>query len=113
MDATHYSLIITTAPDSATAEKLAEGLLEKGLVACIHMQEIRSCYVWENRMCKEQETVLWIKTHDRHYAGIESYIQNHHPYDLPEIIKIPVTGGLAGYLEWIDERTGNGSGTRQ
>ena len=107
-----YCLVITTAPDAGTAEKLAEGLLSERLAACIHMQDIRSRYVWENRLCRAEETVLWIKTSERNYERIEEYLLERHPYDLPEIIRIPVDGGLAGYLNWID-MTASGSGSTQ
>lgn len=107
-----YCLVITTAPDKEVAGKLAEGLLTEGLAACIHMQDIDSRYLWEKKLCREQETVLWIKTLEKHYDSIETYILQHHPYDLPEIIKVPVTGGLPGYLKWIAD-TAAGSGASQ
>ncbi len=106
-----YCLIVTTAPDKKVAGKLAEGLLNERLAACVHMQDINSCYVWEKKLCRDEETVLWIKTLDKHYDSIEAYILKHHPYDLPEIIKIPVTGGLPGYLQWV--ATTASSGTSQ
>ncbi len=111
METESYCLVITTAPDSSVAEKLAEGLLNERLAACIHMQDIRSRYLWENKLCRKEETVLWIKTLERQYSAIEAYILEHHPYDLPEIIKVPVTGGLSGYLEWVAVTSGGSSGT--
>ncbi len=92
---------MTTAPDRSVASRLAEGLLEERLAACIHMQEIRSCYVWKGDICRDEETAMSIKTLDRNYGRIEDYIKHHHPYDLPEIIKVPVIGGLPAYLDWI------------
>lgn len=112
METESYCLVLTTTPDAAVAETLAEGLLQERLAACIHMQDIRSRYVWENKLCKEQETALWIKTLEKHYERIEAYILEHHPYDLPEIIRVPITGGLPGYLKWLTDITG-GSGSSQ
>lgn len=108
-----YCLVITTAPDKEVAGKLSEGLLTEGLAACIHMQDIDSRYLWEKKLCREQETVLWIKTLEEHYGSIEAYILRHHPYDLPEIIKVPVTGGLPGYLKWIADTAAGSGGARQ
>ena len=110
MEKTQYCLVTTTAPDREVADALSEGLLKEGLAACIHMQDIRSRYVWEAKLCKEEETVLWIKTLEKHYESIEEYILLHHPYDLPEIIKVSVSGGLPGYLKWVAD-TVRGSGT--
>ncbi len=112
MKKTEYCIVSTAVPDTGTAEMLAEGLLQERLAACIHMQNIRSCYVWENRLRKEKEVVLWIKTLERNYPDIEAFIEAHHPYDLPEIIKVPVSGGLPGYLEWLANSLG-GSGSPQ
>ena len=112
MKNTAYCIVMTTAPDAAVAETLAEGLLQERLAACIHIQDIRSRYVWEGKLCKEQETALWIKTLEKHYERIETYILERHPYDLPEIIKVPVTGGLPGYLKWLADRAGS-SGASQ
>ena len=112
MEKTQYCLVKTTAPDASVAEKLAEGLLKERLAACIHMQDIRSRYVWEKKLCREEETVLWIKTLEKHYDRIEAYILEHHPYDLPEIIRVPITGGLPGYLKWLADITGK-SGSSQ
>lgn len=107
-----YCLVITTAPDAAVAETLAEGLLHERLAACIHMQDIHSRYLWENKLCREQETVLWIKTLEERYDSVEKYILDHHPYDLPEIIRIPITKGLPAYLKWLADTAG-GSGSSQ
>ncbi|MBC8525047.1 MAG: divalent-cation tolerance protein CutA [Chlorobium phaeobacteroides] len=112
MKKTEYCIVSTAVPDAGTAETLAGELLRERLAACIHMQDIRSCYVWENSLRKEKEIVLWIKTLERNYSDIEAFIQAHHPYDLPEIIKVPVTGGLPGYLEWLANSAG-GSGSSQ
>ncbi|UZJ40833.1 divalent-cation tolerance protein CutA [Prosthecochloris sp. SCSIO W1101] len=109
MDTLSYCLVITTAPDMGEADMLAEGLLNEGLAACVHLQDIRSRYIWEKKLCRNEETVLWIKTLEKHYETIEMFIQRHHPYELPEIIKIPITGGLSGYLQWIAD-TADGSG---
>ncbi|NTW68994.1 MAG: divalent-cation tolerance protein CutA [Chlorobiaceae bacterium] len=102
-----YCMVITTVPDRDEAEHLAEGILENRLAACVQMADIRSFFLWEGALQKEDEVALWIKTTDERYSDLEVYILEHHPYDVPEIIKLPVTGGLPGYLNWLDLTIGN------
>ncbi|ACF43006.1 MAG: divalent-cation tolerance protein CutA [Pelodictyon phaeoclathratiforme] len=54
----------------------------------------------------ESEVLLSIKTTEARYSKLEAYIEEYHPYDVPEIIKLPITGGLPGYLNWLDSTTG-------
>lgn len=100
-----HCMVITTAPDREEAEKLAEGILRNRLAACVQMSDIRSFFLWEGALQREEEVALTIKTTDKRYAELEAYIREYHPYDVPEIIKVPVTGGLPGYLGWLDETT--------
>lgn len=97
---------MTTAPNRETAEKLAEGILDNHLAACIQMTDIRSFFLWEGVLRKEEEVALYIKTTAACYCDLEVYLEEHHPYDVPEIIKLPVTGGFPGYLGWLDSTTG-------
>jgi periplasmic divalent cation tolerance protein len=101
----NYCMVITTAPDRQEAENLAEGILGNRLAACIQMTDIRSFFLWDNALQKEDEVVLSIKTTEKRYAALEAYIREYHPYDVPEIIKLPITGGLPGYLAWLDSST--------
>lgn len=103
---TSYCVVITTTPDRQEAERLAEGILRNRLAACIQMSDIRSMFFWEDELQREDEVVLTIKTTEKRYAELADYIRDYHPYDVPEIIRIPVTGGLPGYLSWLDETTG-------
>jgi periplasmic divalent cation tolerance protein len=102
---TAYCMVITTAPDREEAENLAEGILQNRLAACVQMADIRSFFFWEGAVQKEDEVALSIKTTEARYSALEAYIQEYHPYDVPEIIKLPVTGGLPGYLNWLDSTT--------
>ena len=99
-------MVITTAPNREIAEKLAEGILGNHLAACVQMAEIRSFYIWEGTLQKEGEVALFIKTTEACYCNLEAYILERHPYDVPEIIKLPITGGLPAYLDWIESITG-------
>ena len=100
-----YCIVISTAPDREEAENLAEGILDNRLAACVQMADIRSFFLWEGAMQKESEVALYIKTTEARYSDLEAYIQEYHSYDVPEIIKLPVTGGLPGYLNWLESTT--------
>ena len=102
-------MVITTAPSRELAEKLAEGSLSRKLAACVQMMAIRSFYIWDGELQKEEEVALHIKTTEARYSELEAHILEHHPYDVPEIIKVPITGGLPAYLDWVDFATGNDS----
>ena len=97
-----YCMVITTFPDQEKAEKMAEGILGNRLAACVQMADIRSFFLWEGAVQKESEVALSIKTTEARYSELEACILDHHPYDVPEIIKLPVTGGLPAYLDWVD-----------
>ncbi|MGB0130537.1 divalent-cation tolerance protein CutA [Chlorobium sp.] len=101
-----YCMVVTTIPGREEAEQLAEGILGNRLAACIQMTGIRSFFLWEGAMQREAEMLLLIKTTAERYSALESYISEYHPYDVPEIIRIPVTAGLPGYLSWIASTTG-------
>jgi len=100
-----HCMVITTVPDREEAEKLAEGILDNRLAACVQMTDISSMFLWEGELQREEEVVLTIKTTEKRYAELEAYIGEYHPYDVPEIVKVPVTGGLPGYLGWLDSTT--------
>ncbi len=102
-DDSGFCMVITTAPGMACAEELAEGLLEAGLAACIHMEPVESRYRWQGKLCRDREIRLTIKTLSERYDAVEAYILQRHPYDVPEILRIPVEGGLMRYLEWMRE----------
>jgi periplasmic divalent cation tolerance protein len=104
-----YCMVITTLPDQEEAENMAEGILNNHLAACVQMTGIRSFFLWEGGLQKEGEVLLCIKTTEARYSKLEAYIEEYHPYDVPEIIKLPIIGGLPGYLNWLDMTTGNDS----
>lgn len=101
-----YQLIMTTMPDIELAEKLAEELLESKLAACINiLPPMLSVYRWQGKLEKGQEHQLMIKTRTACCEAVINMIQSTHPYELPEIITIPIISGLPAYLNWIHECT--------
>lgn len=101
-------LVLTTAPDIPSAERIAEGLLEQGLAACVNISAaMASHYRWQGKLEKGTEHQLVIKTTAARYAEVERHIQEQHSYELPEILAVPVSQGLPAYLEWVNSCTCN------
>lgn len=95
-------LVLTTLPDIASAEKLAESLIRQKLAACINMlAPCVSIYEWQGQLEKTTEIPMLIKTTIQCYPALEAAVRALHPYELPEIIHVPVTGGLTAYLNWV------------
>ncbi len=97
------SLVLTTCPNNQEAEELARSLVEKHLAACVQITGITSYYEWKNKVNKDEERLLLIKTQTERYDEIEQFITRHHSYDVPEIISMPIHNGSDAYLHWIDE----------
>ena len=99
-------LVLTTLPERSAAEALARELLEARLAACIHVgATLRSLYHWRGEIETADETPLLIKTREALYDGLEAAIIARHPYELPEIVVVPITHGLQAYLHWIAAET--------
>jgi periplasmic divalent cation tolerance protein len=100
---TCYQIILCTCPDKDTAEKIARLLLNDKLTACVNiLPGITSMYLWHEQIESAQEQLLLIKAKKSCYEAIEKTIIEHHPYELPEIIAVPIENGLPEYLHWID-----------
>lgn len=96
------AIVLSTCPDADTATRLAGGLVENGLAACVNVVEgIRSIYRWQGTVHDERETLMIIKTTVARYAALERWIQENHPYDVPEVVALPVAGGAEAYLAWV------------
>ena len=99
-------LVITTLPDPAAGEGLAASLVERGLAACVNIgPPVKSVYRWEDRIERGTEVILTIKTSRERYPQLENAIVDGHPYELPEVIAVPITEGLNDYLAWIQACT--------
>ncbi len=99
-------LVLTNLPDRAAAERLAELLVERGLAACVNiLAPCRSVYRWKNELQRDDEHPLLIKTTAARYAALETAIRDAHPYELPEVIAVPVERGLPDYLAWVAAET--------
>jgi len=99
-------LVLTNLPDSVAAFNLGRHLVEHGLAACANvLAPVRSVYRWQGRVEEASEVPLLIKTTDDRYAAVEQAIRLQHPYELPEILCLPVENGLAAYLDWVASQT--------
>ncbi|MEK6246180.1 MAG: divalent-cation tolerance protein CutA [Pseudomonadota bacterium] len=104
-------LVLTNLPDRAAAERLADSLIEKRLAACINiLAPCRSVYRWQDAVQHDEEHPMLIKTTAEGYAALEAAIRAGHPYELPEIIAVPVERGLPAYLDWVAAETGASRG---
>lgn len=99
-------LVLTQMPDATSAQTLARALIESRLAACVSVgATVGSLYHWRGQIEMAQEVPVVVKTIDDAYPAVEAAILAQHPYELPEIIAIPITDGLAAYLDWIDRET--------
>ena len=99
-------VILCTAPDEATAETLARGLVEQRLAACVNaIHGVRSVYRWQGSIETDDEIQLVIKTRPERFEDVATWLQANHPYDVPEIIALPADRVSKAYLEWAIEET--------
>lgn len=95
-------LVITSLPDEASAQALAATLVTERLAACVNvLTPCRSVYRWQGKIESATEVPLLIKTTAAGYAALEKAIRARHPYELPEIIAVPIAHGLPEYLAWL------------
>ncbi|MFZ6815186.1 divalent-cation tolerance protein CutA [Undibacterium sp. Rencai35W] len=101
-------LVMTNVPDEAVAQAIIHSALENKLAAWVNvMPAIRSFYNWNDIPQVATEIALLIKTSEAKYTALQTLIQSIHPYEIPEIIGIPITQGLPAYLQWVLHETGS------
>ena len=99
-------IVLTQMPDRESALALARSLLEARLAACVSIgAPVESLYHWRGQIETALEVPVAVKTRAGHYAEVEVAIRSRHPYELPEIIAVPITDGLAPYLRWLADET--------
>ncbi|MDH5326299.1 MAG: divalent-cation tolerance protein CutA [Gammaproteobacteria bacterium] len=98
--------IITTCPDAKSAHVVADTLVKQNLAACVNIiTGVTSVYRWQNQIEHSTEQLLLIKTVKANYTAVEQCILKVHPYELPEVISVPIDKGYAAYLSWIRENS--------
>ena len=99
-------LVFTNLPDATCARVLADALIAARLAACVNiLAPCRSVYRWQGGLEDAQEVPLLIKTTAACYPALEEAIRADHPYELPEIIAVPIVRGLPDYLSWVTAET--------
>lgn len=95
--------VVTTVGERSDAEKITRTLLEERLAACVQIVgPVTSSYWWRSKIETEEEWLCFIKSSETHYADVERVIKEIHPYDVPEIIAMPIVTGLPDYLAWLN-----------
>ena len=99
-------LVLTNCPDEVVADRIALTLVEQGLAACVNrLAPVQSIYRWRGNVERAIEVPLLIKTTRERYGDVEQAIRHLHPYEVPEIIAVPLAAGYAAYLRWNESET--------
>ena len=99
-------LVLTNVPERAVAERLADLLIGEQLAACVNiLAPCRSVYRWKGAVQHDEEHPMLIKTTPERYQALQQALREGHPYELPEIIAVPVEQGLPEYLQWVADET--------
>ncbi|HYR35400.1 MAG TPA: divalent-cation tolerance protein CutA [Burkholderiales bacterium] len=99
-------LVLTNLPDRAAAERLADTVVQNNLAACVNiLAPCRSVYRWKGAVQHDEEHPMLLKTTAERYPALEQALRAGHPYELPEIIAVPIQQGLPAYLEWVASET--------
>jgi len=100
------AVVYTTIDNEMDARKIANTLVEEQLVACVNiLPKIESIYRWKGNIEEDSELTLLAKTTDENVKNTIDRIKELHTYELPDIIVLPIIGGLKEYLEYIDNET--------
>jgi len=99
-------MIFVTCPDAKVAEAIARDLVDKRLAACGNVTPpVSSVYRWKGKVVRESEVLLLVKTRTSLVSACTKAIRAKHPYELPEIVAVPIVGGLPAYLRWVASET--------
>lgn len=98
--------ILIACPQGEPAAALARGLVEAGLAACVnHLPGMRSTYRWKGEVVTDGEDLLIVKTVREAFAEVEAFVLANHPYEVPEVVALPLVEGHAPYLAWLEAET--------
>ncbi|MFQ5665473.1 MAG: divalent-cation tolerance protein CutA [Candidatus Binatia bacterium] len=102
MASTDCIVVLVTVGSEEEGERIAAALVTEHLAACVNLVgPVRSIYWWEGQVQREREHLLVIKTRKRLFAKLAARVTALHSYDTPEVIALPITAGLAAYLDWL------------
>jgi periplasmic divalent cation tolerance protein len=99
---TDVRVVLMTAPDRATAEKLGEALVRERLAACANvLPGVTSLFWWEGELQRAEEALVVLKTPAEQVDALLARAVELHPYEVPELLALPVEAGLPAYLDWV------------
>ena len=94
--------LLVTAPDEETGRRIARALVEERLAACVNvLPGVHSIYRWKGAVEEADEVMLVAKTRAERAAALAARVRALHPYELPEVVALPVTDGSRAYLRWV------------
>lgn len=101
-----HQVVLSTTDSEASAAELANGIVRERLAACVQIVgPITSVFPWEGDVQQDTEWQLWIKTAGDRLEALSRWVQANHPYDVPELVALPVLGGSSEYLKWVTDET--------
>lgn len=101
-----HLLVLTTCPGTITAKQIAQDLVANDVAACVNIiPGLTSYYKWSHKVESDVELLLLVKTTSELFPAVQKRIKSLHPYELPEIIAVPIKDGLEEYLRWIEDST--------
>jgi periplasmic divalent cation tolerance protein len=99
-----YLIVLVTTPDRKTSEIISKGLISKKLAACVNrISGIHSRYRWKGKVETAREELLLIKTRSSRLAALTQWVRKNHPYEVCEVVALPIQGGNKAYLDWISK----------
>ena len=100
-------LALSTFPDAETARQISDQLVTERFAACANiLPSVESIYRWKEEIESGNETLVFFKVSEDRQSAFQDKLRSLHPYEVPEIIFVPVAGGLPEYLEWVSENCG-------
>ena len=98
-----FLVVLCTCPDEATASRIARTLVQEGLAACANaVPGVTSIYRWQGEIHEDREVLLLIKSNASAWSVMEPRLRELHPYELPEVVAVPIVRGSAAYLGWLE-----------
>ncbi len=94
-------IVMTTVADAEQAKALARAVIESRLAACAQTLPISSCYRWDGKIVEGGEQMILFKTSTDQYSALEAFLLDRHPYEVPEIVRLPVDGVSGKYRDWL------------
>ncbi len=99
-----FAVVLVTCSSAKESEKLARGILQERLAACVNaVGMVTSYFWWKGKIDRGEEVLLIIKTRRSAFAALKEYVKQHHSYEVPEVILLSIDEGHKPYLDWIGE----------